>query len=109
MLTILQVSHHPPISAYIVEGPSGSWRFSGWSQPAVTPVVKYYGIKTMATGERRLELADGTRIDMYAPYFAIKGEERAGGCPLALIMLGACCAVMLHSLSLNEMDLKVTL
>eukprot|EP00877_Chromochloris_zofingiensis_P003387 jgi/Chrzof1/13049/Cz07g18010.t1 len=68
-----QISHHPPVAAYCIEGPGGCWRFSGWSQPAVAPVVKWYGIKTMAKGGRRLELQDGTVIDIVMPSFAIKG------------------------------------
>ncbi|GBF92151.1 hypothetical protein Rsub_04498 [Raphidocelis subcapitata] len=68
-----QVSHHPPVSAYQLVGPNGSWRFSGWSQPAVAPVVKFYGIKTLAKGRRRLELPDGTVIELFMPHYAIKG------------------------------------
>ncbi|KAI8464605.1 MAG: hypothetical protein J3K34DRAFT_371908, partial [Monoraphidium minutum] len=67
------ISHHPPVSAYQLVGPNGSWRFSGWSQPAVAPVVKFYGIKTLAKGRRRFELPDGTVIDFFMPHYAIKG------------------------------------
>lgn len=68
-----QVSHHPPVSAYQLVGPGGSWKFSGWSQPAVAPVVKFYGIKTLAKGRRRFEMPDGTSLDFYMPHYAIKG------------------------------------
>lgn len=68
-----QISHHPPVSAYQVEGPG--WRLEGWSQPAVVPVVKFYGIKTMAKGERHIIFdSDGSTVKMTMPHFAIKGE-----------------------------------
>jgi hypothetical protein len=59
-------------------GPDGAWRFSGWSQPAVAPVVKFYGIKTLAKGRRRFELPDGTVIDFFMPHYAIKGGRGSG-------------------------------
>jgi len=71
--TTAQVSHHPPVSAYQLIGPNNSWRFSGWSQPAVAPVVKFYGIKTLAKGRRKFELPDGTAIEFFMPHYAIKG------------------------------------
>ena len=71
---IPQLAHHPPVTAYELEGAGGAWRFSGWTVPAVVPVVKFYGIKTMAKGNRRLVAADGSVIDVYTPAFAIKGE-----------------------------------
>lgn len=83
-----QVSHHPPVSAYELVGPGGAWKLSGWSQPAVAPVVKFYGIKTLAKGRRRFELPDGTRIDFYMPHYAIKGARR----PVRALRL--CCALL---------------
>lgn len=69
----MQISHHPPVSAYQLEGPG--WQMNGWSQPAVVPVVKFYGIKTMAKGSRSLHFdADDSNIEMTMPSFAIKGE-----------------------------------
>ncbi|WIA33504.1 hypothetical protein OEZ86_006630 [Tetradesmus obliquus] len=66
-----QVSHHPPVSAYQLQGPG--WALSGWSQPAVVPVVKFYGIKTVAKGARSISFADGSSVEMTMPHFAIKG------------------------------------
>lgn len=67
------MSHHPPVSAYQLVGSQGGWKLSGWSQPAVAPVVKFYGIKTLAKGRRRFELPDGTVIEFFMPHYAIKG------------------------------------
>lgn len=77
-----QVSHHPPVSAYQLEG--SDWTLSGWSQPAVVPVVRFYGIKTVAKGARRIEYADGSVVEVTTPHFAIKGgaSERVD-CPLS--------------------------
>eukprot|EP00775_Hariotina_reticulata_P005712 gene5712-5952_t len=67
-----QISHHPPVSAYQLEGPG--WQLNGWSQPAVVPVVKFYGIKTMAKGSRSLHFnSDDSYIEMTMPSFAVKG------------------------------------
>lgn len=74
---VAQVSHHPPVSAYQMLGPGGAWKFYGWSQPAVAPVVKFYGIKTLAKGRRRFELPDGTCIEFFMPHYAIKGAAPA--------------------------------
>jgi hypothetical protein len=68
----VQISHHPPVSAYQLQGPG--WALSGWSQPAVVPVVKFYGIKTVAKGARHINFADGSTVEMSMPNFAIKGE-----------------------------------
>lgn len=67
-----QISHHPPVSAYQLTGPG--WELSGWSQPAVVPVVRFYGIKTVAKGARRIDFADGSSVLITTPYFAIKGR-----------------------------------
>lgn len=73
------MSHHPPVSAYQLDGPDATWRLHGWSQPAVVPVVKFYGIKTVATGARQIDFADGSSVCMTMPNFAIKGERVGGG------------------------------
>jgi hypothetical protein len=39
------------------------------------PVVKFYGIKTVAKGARQIDFADGSTVHMSMPHFAIKGEE----------------------------------
>lgn len=69
-----QISHHPPVSAYQLQGPG--WRLSGWSQPAVVPVVRFYGIKTVAKGARRVDFDDGSVVEISTPYFAIKGMKQ---------------------------------
>jgi len=75
---VVLISHHPPVSAYQLEGPG--WQLNGWSQPAVVPVVKFYGIKTMAKGSRSLHFdADDAQIDMTMPAFAIKGDAPMAG------------------------------
>jgi hypothetical protein len=61
------------VSAYQLDGPNGAWTLHGWSQPAVVPVVKFYGIKTVAKGQRQIDFADGSTVHMSMPHFAIKG------------------------------------
>jgi len=68
-----QVSHHPPIAAYVVEGASGGWRFEGHVQPAVEVVVRWYGIRTASRGARRVFFRDGSSIEMFMPAFGVKG------------------------------------
>lgn len=79
-----QLSHHPPVSAYQLLGQGGSWKLSGWSQPAVAPVVKFYGIKARrgwgggwaARAARGLGKAAAGRGGE-------PGLGRGGGCPRA--------------------------
>jgi hypothetical protein len=94
----LQISHHPPVSAYQLDGPDNSWKLHGWSQPAVVPVVKFYGIKTVAQGARQIDFADGSSVHMTMPNFAIKGtclfSTQQGYCYqqlqlMAMLALGA--------------------
>lgn len=73
-----QISHHPPMSAYQLTGPG--WKLNGWSQPAVVPVVRFYGIKTVAKGARHIEFADGSTVLVTTPYFAIKGTWASACC-----------------------------
>ncbi|GAX74184.1 hypothetical protein CEUSTIGMA_g1633.t1 [Chlamydomonas eustigma] len=68
-----QISHHPPVSAFNIEGPGGSYRFVGLSQPNVTLLLKQYGFKTVAKGFRYVEFHDGTRIDITYPAYCMKG------------------------------------
>jgi hypothetical protein len=68
-----QISHHPPISAFDLEGPNGLYRYHGLSQPSVTILMKAYGIKTVAKGYRRMEFEDGGIIDIVYPAYQIKG------------------------------------
>lgn len=71
----VQISHHPPISAFELEGPGGRYVFRGLSQPSVS--YKTSGgvsIKTVARGYRHVEFADGGRIEVTYPHYYVKGE-----------------------------------
>ncbi|KAL4423109.1 hypothetical protein ABPG77_004792 [Micractinium sp. CCAP 211/92] len=66
-----QISHHPPISAFQLEGPDGLYTFTGLSQPSVS-----YGtnaVKTTARGYRVLDFADGGRIEVHFPTYYLRG------------------------------------
>ncbi|KXZ54450.1 hypothetical protein GPECTOR_4g1001 [Gonium pectorale] len=78
-----QISHHPPVSAFHMEGPGGSYRFRGLSQPTVSIVVKYYGFKTVAKGFRYVEFPDGTRIELHYPQYFIKNVVYGSSRPRA--------------------------
>ncbi|PNH04784.1 Oxysterol-binding protein 9, partial [Tetrabaena socialis] len=78
-----QISHHPPVSAFHMEGPGGSYRFRGLSQPTVSIVVKYYGFKTVAKGFRYVEFRDGTRIELHYPQYVIKNVVYGASRPRA--------------------------
>ncbi|KAF5838592.1 hypothetical protein DUNSADRAFT_2576 [Dunaliella salina] len=67
-----QISHHPPISAYHMEGPGHAYKFCGVSQPHVALVLKHYGFKSQAKGFRYIEFPDGSRIDMEFPGYYVK-------------------------------------
>ncbi|GFH31221.1 uncharacterized protein HaLaN_30217, partial [Haematococcus lacustris] len=47
-----QISHHPPITAFNLEGPGGAYKFNGLSQPNVSLLLKHSGIRTVAKGYR---------------------------------------------------------
>ncbi|GFH28715.1 oxysterol-binding protein 9, partial [Haematococcus lacustris] len=66
-----QISHHPPITAFNLEGPGGAYKFNGLSQPNVSLLLKHSGIRTVAKGYRYIVFADGCRIDLHYP--GIKG------------------------------------
>ncbi|KAG1666917.1 hypothetical protein FOA52_005977 [Chlamydomonas sp. UWO 241] len=68
-----QISHHPPVSAFQIEGPGSMYRFVGLSQPSVTIMLKAYGFKTQAKGYRYVEFADGSRITIDYPAYVMKG------------------------------------
>ena len=69
-----QVSHHPPVSAFELEGPRGIYVFRGLSQPSVS--YKTSGgvsIKTVAHGYRRVEFRPGGEaIDIHYPSYYIR-------------------------------------
>eukprot|EP00887_Chlorella_sp_A99_P006233 scaffold3.g6233.t1 len=69
-----QVSHHPPVSAFELDGPDGAYVFRGLSEPTVS--YKTSGglsIKTVALGFRSLSFPDGTVIDITYPSYYIRG------------------------------------
>ncbi|GIL82684.1 hypothetical protein Vretimale_8263 [Volvox reticuliferus] len=78
-----QISHHPPVSAFHMEGPGGSYRFLGLSQPTVSIVVKYYGFKTVAKGFRYVDFPDRTRIELHYPQYYIKNVVYGSSRPRA--------------------------
>ncbi|EFJ41509.1 hypothetical protein VOLCADRAFT_121628, partial [Volvox carteri f. nagariensis] len=78
-----QISHHPPVSAFHMEGPGGAYRFLGLSQPTVSIVVKYYGFKTVAKGFRYVDFPDGTRIELHYPQYYIKNVVYGSSRPRA--------------------------
>jgi hypothetical protein len=58
-----QISHHPPVTAFHVEGPAGLFSFDGLSQPEVS--FSGGGLKTSAHGYRRITFAsDGGVIEV---------------------------------------------
>jgi hypothetical protein len=58
-----QISHHPPVTAFHVEGPAGLFSFDGLSQPEVS--FSGGGLKTSARGYRRITFAsDGGVIEV---------------------------------------------
>lgn len=63
-LFVEQVCHHPPVSAYEMRGQQadgGTWTYTGWTLPAVVPVVRAGvggGLGAWAHA-RRLEAAGG--------------------------------------------------
>lgn len=66
-----QISHHPPLSAFQMFGPNGSWCFHGVSQPQVS--YKANAIKTSAKGHRQIIFHDGSSIYITYPHYNIKG------------------------------------
>lgn len=68
-----QISHHPPVSAFELCGPNGSYVFSGLSQPVVSFGVKNQTVKTVAKGYRAVAFPDGTKISIHYPAYYLKG------------------------------------
>jgi hypothetical protein len=68
-----QISHHPPVSAFHIEGPGSQYRFVGLSQPNVSILLKHYGFRTIAKGYRYVEFSDGSRISIGYPAYCMKG------------------------------------
>lgn len=51
----------------------GLYKFVGLSQPHVSVMLKNYGFKTVAKGFRHIIFADGTKVELHYPHYAIKG------------------------------------
>eukprot|EP00879_Flechtneria_rotunda_P000148 GHRR01000215.1.p1 GENE.GHRR01000215.1~~GHRR01000215.1.p1 ORF type:complete len:681 (+),score=269.84 GHRR01000215.1:832-2874(+) len=67
-----QVSHHPPVTAFHLEGPGGLFTFDGLSQPEVS--FTGGGLKTSAKGYRRITFAtDNSTVLIEYPYYKIGG------------------------------------
>lgn len=57
---IEQICHHPPVTAFEMIGPNGSYAFDGLSQPGAS--FKGNSVKTRAAGYRRVSFRDGSVI-----------------------------------------------
>lgn len=79
-------SHHPPISHYLLEGPNGSYKMSGYYE-----FIGKMGGNSLTSGLRgpcKLEFQDGTVIRFNAPDFKLSGTvmgERTIECVGSLV------------------------
>jgi hypothetical protein len=76
-----QVAHHPPVSAFEMEGPGGAYTFTGISQPDVS--YKGADVKTTAKGTRRLTFAADAgsgrgAISIAYPHYWMRGVIGTG-------------------------------
>jgi len=55
-----QVSHHPPISYLLMEGPDGLYRFQGYSTFSVRAYIN--SISLEVTGYKKITFKDGSSI-----------------------------------------------
>jgi hypothetical protein len=62
-----QISHHPPVSAFQIEGPGSLYRFVGLSQPSVTIMLKAYGFKTQVRTRTHTHSLAHTRNTHHLP------------------------------------------
>ena len=60
LVSVEQVSHHPPISYIIVDGPNGLYRFSGYSDIAIKAWMN--SITLEVKGVKRVQFQDGSEI-----------------------------------------------
>jgi hypothetical protein len=60
LVSVEQVSHHPPVSYIIVDGPNGLYRFSGYSDIAIKAWMN--SITLEVTGKKVVSFKDGTEI-----------------------------------------------
>mmetsp|Transcript_12397 Transcript_12397/g.20825 ORF Transcript_12397/g.20825 Transcript_12397/m.20825 type:complete len:221 (+) Transcript_12397:1050-1712(+) len=61
MISVEQISHHPPISYIILEGPDGLYRFSGYSDFAIK--AWWNSINLEVKGVKRVQFKDGSQIE----------------------------------------------
>ena len=60
-----QISHHPPISYFLIYGPNECYRFSGYYDFEISPGLNSLTLKN--TGDRRFIFSDGTEIKANYP------------------------------------------
>ena len=53
-----QISHHPPISYFLIYGPNECYRFSGYYDFEISPGLNSLTLKN--TGDRKFVFSDGT-------------------------------------------------
>jgi len=68
-----QISHHPPISAFQLDGPDGLYQFSGSSQPDVSFELQANSVRTAARGARSIKFQDGGEIGVEYPTYYLRG------------------------------------
>lgn len=71
-ISMEQISHHPPISAFYMEGQG--FQLVGQSQPSIQLSLRDQGFKSRSKvqGYRYVRFADGSKIDIYNPGFVFK-------------------------------------
>lgn len=60
-----QISHHPPISYFLIYGPNNSYQFSGYYDFEINPGLNSLSLKNI--GKRRFLFRDGTEITATYP------------------------------------------
>jgi len=55
-----QVSHHPPISYFLIEGPNGAYKMTGWSLHTIK--MGMTSANLLAQGVKDVVFADGQKI-----------------------------------------------
>jgi hypothetical protein len=77
-----QISHHPPIAAYLLQGPGVCMR--GTVEAAVQLSMKWRGFKQLFKGPQTIEFADGDTIDFLEhPHFTVKSAPPRAACDMA--------------------------
>lgn len=60
-----QISHHPPISYFLIYGPNDSYQFSGYYDFEISPGLNSLSLKNV--GKRKFSFRDGTEITATYP------------------------------------------